>query len=98
MLLWFEEAGDFADPFSAAELSRSRTGTSSTDMLADALGVDCSSKFSSSLSFADTGSIFGMAGGLAVSVVRALFRGGASGIDSGGVEAGSDDHVLGGKR
>lgn len=92
-MLWFEEAVDFADLSSAAEPSRSRTGTSSTGALADAFGVDCSSVFSSLFSFADIGSIFGITGGLALSVVRALFRGGASGIDSGGVEAGSDDHV-----
>lgn len=93
-MLWFKEAGDFADPLSAAESCRSRTGTSSIGALADALGVDCSSAFSSSLSFAGTGSIFGIAGGLDVSVVRALFCVGAcSGIDSGGAEAGSDDHV-----
>lgn len=91
-MLWFEEAVDFADLSSAAESSRSRTGTSSTGALADAFGVDCSSAFSS-FSFADTGSIFGITGGLALSVVRALFRGGASGIDPGGVETGSDDHV-----
>lgn len=91
-MLWFEEVVNFADLLSAAESRRSRTGTSSTSALADAFGVDCSSEFSSSFSFA-TGSIFGITGDLALSVVRALFRGGASGIDSGGVEAGSDDHV-----